>query len=266
MKKYSLKKSDHAELSDLKKLYLKSLPAPRDGMWETFVMMADHYTITHEEKTIGYFVINAEQLILQYYAHDDYDSADIFKQILDELKPVGAVATTSEFQFLSLCLDHQKSVSINALMYHINEDAPIADANFPQGFEFKTISENELKTAVDFAHQTLGADRGWLSGYFGSLINRGELFGLWQEKNLIATGECRLSDTQKPYADLGMVVSKTHRGQGLATAILRKLLKICDKKGLSAICSTEKENIGARKAISKAGFISHHRIVEIKFN
>lgn len=266
MKKYSLVKSDHAELSDMKDIYLSRLPAPRDGMWEAFVMMADHYAIICEEKTIGYFAINSEQIILQFYVEDDYDSLDIFRQILGELKPVGGVAMTSESEFYSLCLDHQKSVSVNAFMYHYNKDTEITEANFPKNYDFRAVQDNELDTAVDFAELTLGADRGWLSGYYGNLINRAELFGLWQEKNLVATGECRVSETQKPYADLGMVVSKIHRGQGLATSILRKLLTLCDQKGLKAICSTEEENIGAQRAIAKAGFISHHRIVEFKFN
>ena len=102
--------------------------------------------------------------------------------------------------------------------------------------------------------------------YYGDLIKRKELFGLWDGKTLIATGERRVSETQKPYADVGMIVSTTHRGQGLATMILQKLLNLCGEKGLSAICSTEKDNVGAQKAIAKAGFIDHHRIVEFKFN
>jgi GNAT superfamily N-acetyltransferase len=266
VRKYSIEKSDHGKLSDLKKLYLKQLPAPRDGMWETFVMMADHYAITSAEKTIGYFVINSEQQILQFYVEGTYDSSDIFQQIIDEMKPPGAVAMTSEPEFLSHCLDHQKSVTVNALMYHFEKDTPIAGANFPDGYEFRTVQESELSTAVNFAHETLGADQGWLSMYYGDLIKRKELFGLWDGKTLIATGERRVSETQKPYADVGMIVSTTHRGQGLATMILQKLLNLCGEKGLSAICSTEKDNVGAQKAIAKAGFIDHHRIVEFKFN
>ena len=86
-----------------------------------------------------------------------------------------------------------------------------------------------------------------------------------EAKIALATGECRPSDSQKPYADLGMVVSKNHRGQGLATNILRQLIRRCRENGLSPICSTERDNYAAQKAIENSGFVSHHRLLEIAF-
>ncbi|MBL4838492.1 MAG: GNAT family N-acetyltransferase [Kordiimonadaceae bacterium] len=77
--------------------------------------------------------------------------------------------------------------------------------------------------------------------------------------------ERRISDTQKPYADVGMVVAKDWRRKGLATAILQQLALLCRGEGLRAICSTESGNIGAQKAIENAGFISTQRILDISF-
>ena len=62
-----------------------------------------------------------------------------------------------------------------------------------------------------------------------------------------------------------MVVGKNHRRGGIATNILRALAGHAQSKGLTSICSTETGNVGAQKAISRAGFVSTHRILEITF-
>jgi RimJ/RimL family protein N-acetyltransferase len=71
-------------------------------------------------------------------------------------------------------------------------------------------------------------------------------------------------------ADLGVIVSAAHRGKGIATKVIKQLIAYARAKELRSqgakelrpICSTEKGNAGAQKAISRAGFIAHHRIIE----
>ncbi len=265
MTRYRLIKTDSAELTDLKQMYLSQSAAPLDGMWESFVTQADHYSIQSRDKIIGYSVINSEQKLLQFFVIGAHHKGRIFSQVLAEKNVTGAFVNTAESQFLSLCMDHHKSVVINALMYHVEKDTLIKEAVFPPETDFRIIDEDELPTAFEFGIRTLGVDPDWLKGYFTNLIKREELFGLWQDDCLIATGECRVSDSQKPFADVGMIVSKSHRKQGLATNILRALIHLCHQDGLRPICSTEAGNIAAQKAIAKAGFISHHRILEIIF-
>ncbi|MBL4602261.1 MAG: GNAT family N-acetyltransferase [Emcibacteraceae bacterium] len=265
MTDFLINKTNADDLNTLKKEFLKSISTPRDGMWEAFVTMADHYSINHENNVIGYCVINEEHKILQFHVDKKFDQSQIFKQIISEKNATGAFASTVEPQFLSLCMDHQKSVSVNALMYQVQKNTPIEKAKFPDRSEFKLMDEASLETAVQFAHKTIGADQGWLNYYYLGLIKRKELFGLWLAGELIATGECRVSDIQKPAADLGMIVSNDHRDMGIATNIIRHLLNLCNERNLDSICSTEADNIAAHKAITKSGFISGHRILEISF-
>lgn len=125
------------------------------------------------------------------------------------------------------------------------------------------MSSEQLDAAVAFAHSAIGAPREWLNDYFNNLIDRQELFGSWAEGRLIATGECRGYDSyQTDYADVGMVVSVLERGKGVATAVLKDLVIIAKRKQLEPICSTEKSNIGAQKAIVRSGFVAQHRILK----
>ncbi len=271
MNTFSITRTDLVDLVDLKSNYLKQLAAPLDGMWESFIQAADHYSIICGDSVIrrknvdGYCVINAEGKLLQFSLDPTIDARPVFGQILNELNVRGSVVSTFEFQHLALCMDRQKSVAVNAFLYELSAQAKNAAADFPLGLEFRLVSNDERKLAVDFAHTVLGADPNWLDAYYAKRIQGGELWGLWVERELIATGECRPSRTQKPCADLGMVVAKSYRGKGLAMIILRHLSNHCRQNQLRPICSTTRENIAAQRAIKKAGFVSHHRILDIEF-
>jgi GNAT superfamily N-acetyltransferase len=265
MSDHKIQKSTAEELSSLKQDYLGGLIAPIDGMWASFVSMADHYAIMCGEDVVGYTAINEEQIMLRFYVKKGHDQAAVFAQIIDELSVKGAVVATQEIAYLSLCMDNQKSISVNALLYRCNPDTEIEVVKFPDGLDFRGITTEELQTAIDFAVAAIGAPEDWLRGYYSERIADEELFGLWRGEILIATGECRPSADQKPYADLGMVVSADCRGQGLATAILREMLNDCRDRALSPICSTESTNVAARKAITNAGFKSQTRILEVGF-
>jgi len=263
MTEYIIKETTSSAVSDLKRLYLEELSAPLDGMWESFAGLADHYAIHYENQIMGYCVINDEKKILQFFITEPSHAAAAFDQVLAHTGAIGAIVHTSDSHGLCRCLDHQKSIAVNGLLYH--EDKKNTPGVFGADCHFRPVSSEELQEAVIFGEKALGADRNWLENYFSERIKRQELFGLWQGSGLIATGECRLSDSQHPYADVGMVVSQDHRGKGLATTILQHFRRQCHEKGLRAICSTESDNIAARKAIAKAGFASNHRILQVTF-
>lgn len=99
------------------------------------------------------------------------------------------------------------------------------------------------------------------------MIRREELWGYWKNDSLLATGECRLSDDyQTQYADLGMIVAQSERGQGIATQVLKRLVSIANQRDLTPICSTENNNVGAQKAIQRAGLLPLNRIIQVEFD
>jgi len=125
------------------------------------------------------------------------------------------------------------------------------------------LNSGQLDEAVSFAHSATGAPREWLNDYFDNLIKRQELFGSWTAGRLIATGECRgYDDYQTEYADLGMIVGEQQRCKGVATRVLKDLVVIAKSRELKPICSTEKSNVAAQKAIVRSGFVAQHRILK----
>jgi len=260
------------EISILKQAYFAQSTAPLDGMWHFgFVPMSTHFGFYEQETLVGYCCINGEGYMLQFYLSNDtkMDAKELFTLIAEQNNSVigavnGAFVSTAEPQYLSLSLDNASAVKVNSLMYKQKEASK--QSTIPE-FELKLAESEQLEQFVEFAATTIGAPEQWLTGYFGNLINRKELFGYWSENELIATGECRLFDEyQTGYADLGMIVAQSQRGKGIATQMLNWLVNSANQRGLTPICSTESSNVGAQKAIKRAGLSSSNRIVQVEFN
>jgi GNAT superfamily N-acetyltransferase len=250
---------------ELKQQYINQTSAPLDGMWLCgFLPMASHYGFYQEQRLVGYCCINSDGYLLQFYLEpsNQHQAAELFafiagqkSEIIGQVK--GAFVSTAEPQYLSFCLDHYSKFDVNAKMY---QHQPIR--NNQQGLPMTMVKTGQLTEFVTFAHANVGAPEQWLTGYYDKLISRGELFGFWQNEQLLVAGECRLYDKyQTDFVDVGMIVAKAERGKGLATKALNFLTNLAYDKGLKPLCSTEKDNLGAQKAIGRAGFVAQHRIL-----
>ncbi len=256
-------------LKSLKAEYLAGTTAPLDGMWLCgFVPMGSHFTFHKNSVLIGYCCINDEGHLLQFHMRKSSQAqatplltsilAGTYSQ-LPEIK--GAFVSTAEPEFLSHCFDHFASFTVNALMYQFEKGAPWPDKN-ENGWALERVESEHFSQTLEYGVDNLGAPEAWLTQYWSNLIQRGELFACWQDDEIIATGERRIfEEVQAGYADVGVLVSQRHRGQGLATWILRRLVEMTIEEGLKPMCSTERDNIGAQKAIARAGFVSRNRII-----
>lgn len=270
----SIKKIEtQQDLSHLKAQYFASSISALDGMWHFgFVPMAEHFGFYEEEVLTGFCCINDEGYILQFYLAPQSNTSirELFRLIVEQNSKViqthkgdikGAFVSTAETAYLALCLDNAVSFKNNALMYQQG-----ARQQGEVNIQMQRATCAQIKQFVHFAAANIGAPEAWLTTYFTNLITRKELFGLWEGDTLLASGECRLFDEyQTDYADLGMIVAQSERGKGLATQVLKYLVKHAETKGLRAICSTEMDNIAAQKAIVRAGFSASHRIVQFEF-
>jgi GNAT superfamily N-acetyltransferase len=256
-------------LSELKKQYIQQTTAPLDGMWLCgFVPMASHFGIYEKNELVGFFCVNGEAYLLQFFVSQNHQSqsSQLFETVLhgDDSpsgKIKGAFVSTAEPDYLSLCLDSFTKFEVHSLMYQLAGGLK----GQPQTNELTltTVSSSQLPELVDFAVAAIGASEEWLNGYYANLINREELFGVWGNGRLLATGESRGDDEYRTeYADLGVIVTESEQGRGMATQVLRQLIAMNEAKGLKSICSTEKTNIAAQKAIGRAGFFASHRILQ----
>lgn len=254
------------QLGALKQQYMDRTTAPLDGMWLCgFVPMAKHFAFNENGTIVGFCCINDEGYILQFHLspRTQQNESELFDAILHSEnlptpKVKGAFASTAEPAYLSLCLDTFSTHTVNALMYQL------VQSSVPGSERGTTVVEQQrLPELVEFAAANVGAPEEWLNGYYTDLISRQELFILEKDGRIVAAGESRGYDEyQTDYADLGVIVAESMRRKGLATSVLKELVTITRAKGLIPICSTEKTNVGAQKAIERAGFRADNRIVQ----
>ncbi|MCA0761745.1 GNAT family N-acetyltransferase [Vibrio vulnificus] len=260
------------EIKELKRQYFEQSTAPLDGMWHFgFVPMSAHFGFYDGDILVGYCCINSDGYMLQFYLSKaaQTHAKELFtlivgldSSIIGAIK--GAFVSTAEPYYLSLCLDHSSSFKVNALMYQQVDPIVFEDA---KALDLTLASQEQLPEFTDFAVSNIGASAQWLSEYFNHLTKRAELWGYWKEGRLLATGECRLFDEhQARYADLGMIVAESERGQGIGTRLLKGLVSLANKRGLIPICSTGSNNFGAQKAICRAGLQPLNRIIQIEFD
>ena len=259
---------DAAHVAELKAQYLKDLLAPLDGMWsDGFIDPAPHREMRIEGERAGYYAANEEGTLLQFYVRSEFMDREqaLFDHVAGQESLTKAVVSTIDPSFLSLCLDVQRGITVHTLLYELHTTVRPSHPEF-DGLDLRLLEASELDRTVELQQACLASDddmKGWLTGYSAKLISREELFVLCRGDDWIGLGESRNSDTQEGVTDLGMMVAPAHRGMGWATYILARVSADCTARGRRPICSTTVDNVASQKAITRAGFISRHRILDV---
>ena len=255
------------ELYQLKEAYFNDASAPLDGMWHFgFVPMSTHFGFYHYNELVGFCCINDDGYLLQFHMNKELlaHAEHLFLAIIQSQTSIGlikgAFASTAEPHYFALCFDNLPDCKTNSLMY---QHVKFLNGSDIDDIDLNLADQGELESLVTYAINAIGAPKEWLTMYYANLIERKELWCFTKNDQIIATGECRFFDQfQSNYAELGVIVAAKHRGQGIATRVLDKLARHASSQGLHPICSTEKINIAAQKAIENAGFYAPHRIVK----
>jgi len=68
-----------------------------------------------------------------------------------------------------------------------------------------------------------------------------------EEGDVVAAGSLQRVDPRSPLAEIrGLIVAESHRGQGLASRVVRALLDEAERRGLTPVCVTKKPAFFAR--------------------
>jgi len=266
---------DTTQLEDLKREHLQTLSSPLDGYWEgALIGFSEHFLLRIEDSRAGYYCINSDRQMVAFHLSKKYAMCGeaAMAYILKENGTSAALAGTNDSFFLSLCLDKAIQTQVHTLLFEDNRKEWSALAKRDQ-FSFSLATKDDFETVFKHycdtseSQDTENIEVGFesLKGYIRSVMEDHHIFILREKNNLIATSECRISKTQKPYADLGMIVAKEHRRKGVGSYILARTKEFCYEKNLRPICSCEASNIGSQKAIRKAGFVSRNRVVLVGF-
>jgi len=252
------------EVLDYRKQLYNSFTAPLDGMWEAlYIANATNYLIKYEGKEIGYCCIDQDKSLNQLFLKEShrYLMKTIVAELINRSVIILAHLSSIEPTVFNTCLLFSKAIEANTINYTFSS---VQEKNVSAGIlnlNKATIHEGDKIRA--FFKEEIGFEDSF--GYTENLIKRGEIYIVEEENVIIATGECRLSDSQPEYADVGMVVKNTNRKKGLGASVLSELLTIALKRKRKPICSTTVDNVAAQKAIERAGFYNSHTVFKMNF-
>lgn len=263
------------QIQAMKEAYLRGLVFPLDAYWQSAVVdRASHWQILLENRPAGYFAARPHKHLLQFYVRDPFLQAasDLFTFVVQSEFVQTASAGTNEPAYLAHCLDHQNGIAVRSFIFQDHKRVEPDLEAFPHA-RFRAASPADAQDLARFLSQnnefedTEAITEGFENhlNYARSLIEEEQAFLLINENELLGIGECRISASQLPYADLGMIASREHRRRGIGTYILARLKEYCYARGAKPICSCAAENIPSRKTIEKAGFITRHRLLDIEF-
>jgi GNAT superfamily N-acetyltransferase len=242
----------------LSKEYIKTLASPIDSYWESVIIgKSQCYIIIYNGKKAGHFFVDSKRTLVQFYIFREYfiHAPEIFEYLISNDIAENAAVSTKETEFLSLCLDYQKSISIDSYLFTDNKDIKYELANF-KDVSFRLAKSNDIgtiKTKCDPAFE----------GYYEDLIENNQLFVLYSGDILLGIGEFRISKSNEQYGDIGMIVTEQYRRKGVGTYIITQLKEHCYRNNLKPVASCNHTNIASKKTLEKSGFISNHRIIYV---
>ena len=267
--------SDSNLLADLKAEHLETLSAPLDAYWEeALIGFSDHYELKIDGVRAGFYCLNADKQLVAFYLSQEYadHGEGALSHVISEQGVKAALAGTNDSYFLSLCLDIAVSSRVHTLLFMDHKKVvPELDGSDLLSFDvatdddFADVFKHYCATSDSMDNDSIETGFENIKGYIRSMMDEHHIFVLREHGKLIATSECRISKTQKPYADLGVIVAAENRRKGVGSYILARTKEFCYERDAIPICSCEAGNMGSKKAIAKAGFVSRHRIVLTHF-
>ncbi|MGH4123442.1 MAG: GNAT family N-acetyltransferase [Clostridium sp.] len=246
---------------NLHKEYINTLAEPIDGFWENVMIgRSECYKIIYDEKVAGHFFVNSSKTLVQFHVSKEYFTyaEEIFEYVIKSEIVGNAAVSTKEPEFLSLCLDYQKSVVTDSYLFIDNKKIKYELEGF-KNLSFilaKTVDIETIKNKCDVA----------FDGYYEDLIENDQIFVLYDDSSLLGIGEFRIMKSNKKFGDIGMIVAEEYRRKGVGTYIITKLKEHCYNNNLKPMACCDIKNTASKKTLEKSGFISNHRIMLVNFN
>ncbi len=257
-----IKIEDIGLIDKLREELYQNFSAPIDAMWEKlYIASSQTYLIENIDQNIGYCCINDKGSLLQIFLCDKYNYLmySVIESLIESKLINSASLSSIEPVSFNACLSHSKSIQKNTLCFQYVD----RKSKYESSLDVKLVSERDTQEIKTFLKDQIGFEDDF--GYTENLIQRKEFYMVKESETIIATGECRLSDSQLDIADLGIIVNKDYQKRGLGTKVLQQLVKKAQVMKRIPICSTTHDNIASRKAIEKAGFYCSHIIFDINF-
>lgn len=261
---YQIKKTTMDAVSNLMDFYLKTITGVVDDFWEEHIYNAQFYLIEVKDNEAGFFSIyeesDAEYLTSLYLLPRYLDlGVEVMKEIIEKKQIHKALVATCDELFLSLCMDFQKNVGLQACFFDGTEEYPKRPAEFSEDC-LEKITPEEFDRAKNMTGD-------FFSDFSREGIEAGdyELYFLKEHQEILGVGIIVWNRLKKGYGACGEIVLEQHRRKGVARSLQMHMGAICRKKGVIPIGGCWYYNENSRKTFESCGRFSKTRLLNISF-
>ncbi len=261
-------KNANENWQDIRNSFYKSLSSPLDGMWDELIHdQGQLWGIYDDKQIIGYCSKDEDSSLINFYLTEKYKQfkTELFKRVLYMLETRQAIVGTNNPDFLVASLDRSKKMAVHSYLFENEKDTAIQKPIEIEGLDLEQALDIDIPALINFCNKNIESDPNWLEGYIKRLVDRKEIYFLKKDGNIISTCEIRKSLTQPSIADIGTIVDSGFRNKGIGSWLIAKTKEMSLIQGNIPICSCEHTNIGSKKMIENAGFISKNIILKISF-
>ena len=255
MNNFCIKKSTFDEVSEAIDAHISSLAFPMDSYVEDVLLNEEIFCIRHDEKLVGYFVIEEQALQLFHVLRE-------FRRYASELME-RAVTTYSlqkihvmsqDSQLCALLIEWDYTVERWGCWFtdsgaEVDRAATCADA------VLRAAGRDDLDTIEEATDGCLNEEGGGFCT-MEQRVDAGTIFILEDDGVLLGCGIVEYGRICKDYMSIGMFVCPQHRQKGVAKTILLQLKDYVYAQGKKPIAGCWYYNTLSRKSLESAGMVA----------
>ena len=230
--------------------YFKKNRINTDTASESYPLYSNHYLMTCNDETAGYFAINRKNTISLFHVFPYYanQAQELFARVKKYEEVTGAIVLTGDEFFLSHCLDsfvriekeqynavytdkdmpHKRNITLRKADYTNEDDKEKLRLDGGAGFSGAITAFEEGRRHM---HLYIAEDDGEYVGY--GLIDDSKIF-----------------DDKK---SIGMYVLEDKRVQGYGSSILHGMRDIVKKMGYEVDAACGIDNHNSKKSLERSG-------------
>ena len=244
------------------------LTAVRDDYWDLAVLRnCQYYHILDKDELIGFFAIDQEHILYQYFLYEDYrlHAKSILSDIIHKYSISQALIETYDSFFMIQAMGLGKSVDIHSNLYK-ELDQKLVDPPI-DNLEVHIATIEILDEIVEVATRHFGEEfREWLGEFYGQWIEKKGIYVFRVGQDIVAIGELRTGFLPENTAFIGILVPEKWQNRGLGTYAVRLMKHEASKMGYVSYASVDVNNVGSNKLMEKAGFYVYHRIIMLSLH
>lgn len=247
-------------ISALRNQYLDALIEPQELYLELMVRTAEIYAVILNEEKIGYFLVGDESTLLEYFIiQQNTDLAEpIFINIIRDFSIRKALCKSFDHLLLSCCAAIQVKTNVMGILFR--EYHPPSDAANFLDITVRPATVEDERHIIEVNEEVFDHDHEVIE-----YTIKKQLLIFEKERTIIGFGIfSRVIDGRSDF-DIGMLVEKESRGQGIGQFIIGYLADYCIKNGWRPTAGCAVDNIGSRRCLEKAGFVSNYRLLAFSF-